>query len=243
MAVLALAVPATADEIFRLQPGVDVAGTFTGSPDDVQYYSFKITEPNTAVHFTVTNTTPSCNSRDGDIGCAVWGTLINDEQNQLGGEGSSAGTAEVDAGGTDVIDWVIAYPGTYWLAMDSGGSFPSYRVRLDPPVLTAPAVLTLTARSARHGRAVLATLQTGRPLASVAAKLTMVRHRHAVAIGRATLRSVQTGTTTFSLAVNAKGRRALKRARRHRLHVRLAVNVFPAVGASVALRRSVTLHH
>jgi hypothetical protein len=251
LGALVLAAPAPADvagpddslsqAYGPLQPGVSVSGKFV-RPDDVDYLKFDITARNTAVHFTVTNTVDSCNSADGPIGCAVWGTLIDGQQRQLGGEGSSAGTAEVDARKTDVIDWTIADPGTYYLAMDSGGSFPSYRVRLSPPTPTGPVIASLSARSVRHGGAVRARINAGRPLKSLKAKLTLTRNGNPVAIGRASLSNVKKGLKTLTITVNSTGRQALASDADHRLRVRLRVTAVPAVGKSASASRFFTLH-
>jgi hypothetical protein len=251
LGALALAAPAIADvagpddslaqAYGPLQPGVSVSGTFT-RPDDVDYLKFNVTARNTAVHFTVTNTVSSCSSPDGPIGCAVWGTLIDGQQQQLGGEGSSAGTAEVDAGKTDVIDWTIADPGTYYLAMDSGGALPSYRVRLAPPEPTGPPIASLSARSVRHGAAVSVRVKAGRPLRSLKAKLTLTSHGHAIALGRASAGNVKKGTKTLTITVNRAGRHALAGAASHRLRVRVRVTAVPVVGRSASAQRSLTLH-
>jgi hypothetical protein len=251
LAALVVAAPALADvagpddslaqAYGPLQPGVTVSGTFK-SPTDVDYLSFNVTAPNTAVHFTVTNTVGSCSSPDGPAGCAVWGTLIDGQQQQLGGEGSSAGTAEVDAGRSDVIDWTIADPGTYYLAMDSGGSLPSYEVVMKPPAPTGAPIAALSARSIRHGNAVRARVRAGRPLRTLSAKLTYVRRGHTIAIGRASVTNVKKGFKTLTITVNRTGRRALAKAANHRLRVRLRVTAQPAVGRAVSAQRSLTLH-
>lgn len=252
LATLALAVPAAAEVAGNpadslpqaygpLQPGVSVSGAFT-SPDDVDYLSFTVAAANTAVHFTVTNTLSSCSSPDGPIGCAVFGTLIDGNQQQLGGEGSSAGTGEVDAGASDVIDWTVATPGTYYLAMDSGGSLPTYSVVMGPPAPTGKPIESLSAQSVHHGTAVRATVKAGRPLRSLNAKLTMTRHGMPVAIGHASATNVKKGLATLTITVNRTGRKALAQAAHHRLSVRLRVTALPAVGRPATAQRSLTLH-
>ena len=223
-----------------LQPGVTVSGSFT-RPDDVDYLSFKVDAPNTAVHLVVSNTTASCGSPDGAIGCAVWGTLIDGQQQQLGGEGSSAGTGEVDAGGTDAIDWVIAQPGTYYVAMDSGGYLPSYNVRLQPAAAALKPIAKLSASSVRRGRAVRVRLKAGRSLRSLTAKLTMKQGAGVLAVARRTLSSLPAGSSTFTLTVNAAGRRALAAAAGHRLRLRLRVTATPRAGSPATATRSLTL--
>jgi hypothetical protein len=252
LGALALAAPAAAevagnpaDSLAQaygpLQSGVSVSGRFT-SPNDVDYLKFNVTARNTAVHFRVTNTLSSCSSPDGPIGCAVFGTLIDGNQQQLGGEGSSAGTGEVDAGKSDVIDWTIADPGTYYLAMDSGGSLPSYRVRMGPPAPTGPPIASLSARSVRHGTAVRARVNAGRPLRSLKAKLTIRRNGNPIAIGHASLTNVRKGSKTLTITVNRTGRQALAGDSDHRLRVRLRVTALPAVGKPASAQRSLTLH-
>jgi hypothetical protein len=251
LGALAIAVPAMADvagpddsvatAYGPLQPGVTVSGTFT-SPTDVDYLKFNVTARNTAVHFAVTNTVGRCDSPDGPAGCGVWGTLIDGNQQQLGGEGSSAGTAEVDAGKSDVIDWTIADPGTYYLAMDSGGSLPSYKVVMGPPAPTGPPIASLSARSVRHGGAVRARISAGRPLRTLKAKLTLTRHGNPIAIGLASRSNVKKGVTTLTITVNHTGRQALAQAAAHRLRVRLRVTALPAVGRTATATRSLTLH-
>jgi hypothetical protein len=224
-----------------MQPGVTVAGTFT-TPTDVDYLSFVVSSPNTAVHFDIANTATSCTSPDGPAGCAVWGTLIDSQQQQLGGEGSSAGTAEVDAGRHDVIDWTIATPGTYYLAMDSGGSLPSYTARLAPPKPTGPVIAALSARSIHHGHAVRAVLRAGRPLRSARADLSALIHGHRVTIGHVTRGKTPQGSVTLTITVNAAGRRALAASAKGRLAARVTVTAKPAVGKTATARRAVTLH-
>jgi hypothetical protein len=252
LGALALAAPAAAEVADNpadslpqaygpLQPGVSVSGEFK-SPNDVDYLSFTVTAPNTAVHFKVTNTLSSCSSPDGPIGCAVFGTLIDGNQQQLGGEGSSAGTGEVDAGRSDVIDWTVANPGTYYLAMDSGGSFPTYRVVMGSPAPTGKPIESLSAQSVHHGTAVRVRVKAGRPLRSLKAKLTMTRHGTPIAIGRASGTNVKKGFKTLTITVNRTGRTALAKAANHRLRVRLRVTALPAVGRPTTAQRSLTLH-
>jgi hypothetical protein len=252
LGALALAAPAAAEVAGNpadslptaygpLQPGVSVSGAFK-SPNDVDYLSFNVTAPNSAVHFKVTNTLSSCSSPDGPIGCAVFGTLIDGNQQQLGGEGSSAGTGEVDAGKSDVIDWTIANPGTYYLAMDSGGSFPTYRVLMGSPAPTGKPIESLSAQSVHHGTAVRARVKAGRPLRSLKAKLTMTRHGTPITIGRATATNVKKGFKTLTISVNRAGRKALAQAANHRLRVRLRVTALPAVGKPASAQKFLTLH-
>jgi hypothetical protein len=119
-----------------LQPATWYAGAFK-SDGDVDYLTIGVAEPNLVLHVDVENTVSPCQSMWLN-GCPVWGTLIDAQGTQVGGEGSAAGTAEVDAGASDVIDWTFATAGTYYLAMDSAGDLPTYRVRQVATVPAAP---------------------------------------------------------------------------------------------------------
>jgi hypothetical protein len=73
-------------------------------------------------HFTVSNTLQSCNSPDDDY-CPLYATLMDQTNQQVGGDTSSAGTiATVDD--TETIDWTFAQPGTYYVLMESNGNLP-----------------------------------------------------------------------------------------------------------------------
>jgi hypothetical protein len=108
------------------------AGQF-GTPDDVDYYFFTTTRDNVSLHFTVRNTLATCPTSGF---CQLYATLIDTAGQQLGGEGSSAGTGPVGYAGsdysTDTIDWTFPTAGRYLLVLDSDGDLPSYRLRIDP---------------------------------------------------------------------------------------------------------------
>lgn len=146
VAALVLLAPAAAHaDVFGPDESIAQAGgplalgaTYTGaftSPDDVDYLAFDVTQPNETLHFDVVNTLTSCNDIYNNY-CPMWGTLIDGSGQQLGGEGSTAGTGEVDYASSDAIDWTFASPGRYYLVLDSSGDLPSFR--LDFHVGTTP---------------------------------------------------------------------------------------------------------
>jgi hypothetical protein len=256
-----------------MQPATWYAGAFK-SEGDVDYLAIRIEEPNLALHVDVENTVSPCQSAWLN-GCPVWGTLIDAQGTQVGGEGSPAGTGEVDAGASDVIDWTFATAGAYYLAMDSAGDLPTYRVRqiATPP---APAgaggagggggqggdsgtpgtgssgagapggegsgsspplpAASLVVASRQRGAAVRARLLVRRALR----RLTLTVGRPGgPALASLRLASVRAGRRMVVLRLGPAGRRALARAGRLRLTVRLVA--VPSSGSRVVLRRGVIL--
>src|SRR5947209_3294367 len=109
-----------------LQPGVTYSGAFS-TADDVDYLAFDVTQPGETLHFDIVNTLPSCNDPYNN-NCPMWGTLIDGNGQQLGGEGSFAGTGEVDYSSSDAIDWTFATPGRYYLVLDQSGDFVNFQL-------------------------------------------------------------------------------------------------------------------
>ena len=109
-----------------LQPGVTYSGAFA-SPGDIDYLSFDVTQPGESLHFDIANTLQGCNSPDDDY-CPMWGTLVDGNGQQLGGEGSTAGTGEVDWASSDAIDWTFSTPGRYYLVLESSGDLPTFQL-------------------------------------------------------------------------------------------------------------------
>lgn len=124
-----------------LQPGTSYDGRFVRA-DDVDHLAFDV-EAGQTLHFDVQNTTSPCQSAYQTY-CPIYGTLLDGAGQQLGGEGSSAGTGAVFPGDTDGIDWTFATGGRYYLVMDSAGDLPSYRVGFAPVVAPAPGTTTTT---------------------------------------------------------------------------------------------------
>jgi hypothetical protein len=142
--LLALLAPAARADVFGpdesiaqaggpLQPGTTYSGAFS-SPDDIDYLAFDVAQANETLHFDIVNTLTSCNNID-DNYCPMWGTLVDGNGQQLGGEGSAAGTGEVDYASSDGIDWTFPSPGRYYLALDSSGDLPTFQ--LDFNMVTA----------------------------------------------------------------------------------------------------------
>ncbi len=245
-----------------LAPATWYAGQFKGD-GDVDYLAVRVQEPSLTLHVDVENTVSPCMSVWLN-GCPIWATFIDGQSLQVGGEGSSAGTGQVDAGASDVIDWTFAAPGTYFLAMDSAGDLPTYRVRYlatappaygpggaggpgaggEPPgagagggagsATTPAASLTVTRR--QRGNVVRARIVVRRPLRSLTVS---VGRTGAKAYATRRLTAVRAGRRTVVLRLGPAGRRALARAGRLRLAVRLVA--VPVAGSRLILRRAVIL--
>jgi hypothetical protein len=59
-------------------------------------------------------------------------------------------------------------------------------------------------------------------------------------VGRFVSASVSTGQRSFSVKLDAKGRRALKR--HHRLALKVKITLIPVNGEATSVTRSMTLH-
>lgn len=225
-----------------LSPGATVTGAFA-RPDDVDYLTFIVDKPNTALRFTVRNTVGKC-SKDtpSQLPCPIWATLLDGNAQQLGGEGSSAGTGQVNAGATDTIDWTFANPGTYYVAMDSAGDFPTYAVSY-AVVQPKPALTSLTASSPQRGTAVRSRVTLGRPVKTLTGKLTLRASAGGIAkgkaVGRTVLSQLAPGSRTLTVKLTVAGRAALKKARKFSL--RLRATAVPATGDTVSKTRLLTL--
>ncbi len=130
-----------------LAPGTTYNGAFSG-PDDIDYLSFDVTQPDQTLRFDVVNTLTSCNNAYDDY-CPMWGTLIDGNGQQLGGEGSTAGTGEVDYASSDAITWTFSSPGRYYLVLDSSGDLPTFGLRFD--AVTAPTACAASKGGNGHG--------------------------------------------------------------------------------------------
>lgn len=222
-----------------LAPATLYSGTFT-SDSDVDYLAFDVARPGDQLHFDVSNTTGKCASPD-LAGCPVYATLIDGAGQQLGGEGSAAGTGAVTTDApADTIDWTFPAPGRFYVAMDSGLAGPSYTIRYQlVPATTPPAGPALTAVGASAlaaGRRVRVRLTATRGLRALRASLTDTAGR---TLASATLGAVAAGPRTITLRLNATGRRRL--ARHRSLSVRLRVTADPLTGARQTVRRTLRL--
>jgi hypothetical protein len=209
--------------------GITYSGRF-GGDGDVDYYFFTTTRDNVTLHFDVRNTLSSC---PGGGNCQIYATLVSTEGQQLGGEGSSAGTGPVGYAGsgysTDSIDWTFGPAGRYILVFDSDGGTPTYQFRIAPSDGVAPGIpagglgplfRSLSAPSPQHTvrvRAALTVLQAG---ATVRLDLLRSSHGRAVLAGRVTRSNASRGRLSLRVPLNASARAALKAAGRLRLTLR-----------------------
>src|SRR5713226_10351756 len=215
------------------------------SPGDLDYFYFEITRPGEALHFTVRNTLGSCSSPDQN-GCPLWATLLDASEHQLGGEGSTAGTGEVDYGATDYIDWTFPQSGRYYLVLESSGDLPTYTLRLDParpgssgvPPGTPPALRSLRVLSPQRGSTVRARLVFGQPISRLQADL--LRLPGGSRVGRVVRHRLGRGSYALAVRVNSAAARSTLR-RVHRLRVALKVIVRSASGQTYSVTRGVTL--
>jgi hypothetical protein len=225
--------------------GVTYSGRFGGS-GDVDYYYFVTTRDNVALHFNVRNTLSSCR---GGGNCQIYATLVSTAGQQLGGEGSTAGTGPVGYAGsgysTDTIDWTFGPAGRYILVFDSDGGTPTYQFAIDPSDGVAPGIpagglgplfRSLSVPSPQRTTRVLARLTVLQSGATVRLELRRSVRGRSVVAGRVTRSGLSRGRVTLRVPLNASARAALKS--RGRLSLSLRVRVTAAGRApETALRR------
>lgn len=216
---------------FPMTAGVTYSGDFQ-SQTETEYLSFQVPRAGVSLHFAVRNTTASCNNPSSETPCPVFATLVDSNAQQVGGEGSSAGTGQVNAGSSDVIDWTFTQPGTYWVAVDSSGDFPTFTVSYRD---VTKVLSSLVARSTQRGRIVRGVAKTGRPCKRIVARLV----HGSRTLGRRVLHNVPAGRVSIKVPLNSAGRSLL--ARTHKLRLRLVVVATPVSGSSASRSRSVTL--
>lgn len=230
--------------------GVWSARSYSGAfatPDDVDYLAFDVASAGESLRFTVSNTLQSCNSPDLDS-CPLYATLMDQTNQQVGGDTSSAGTvATVDD--TETIDWTFAQPGTYYLLMESNGNLangqPTYVVQFGPPPPagggggsghggghggggsvgggSGPIVNSLTVARHQRGNWVAARVALAEPAASV----------------RETLFALHPGGRRTYVASSTRRQLA---ARRYRLSIRLSAPYRQALMLRHHLSLSLTIH-
>jgi hypothetical protein len=225
--------------------GVTYSGRFGGS-GDVDYYYFVTTRDNVALHFTVRNTLSSCK---GGGNCQIYATLVSTAGQQLGGEGSSAGTGPVGYAGsgyaTDSIDWTFGPAGRYILVFDSDGGTPTYQFGINPSDGVAPGIpagglgplfRSLSVPSPQRTTRVLAALTVLQSGTTVRLELSRSFRGRSVFAGRVTRSGLGRGRVALRVPLNASARAALKRSGRLRLSLRARVT---AAGRTpeTALRR------
>jgi hypothetical protein len=218
-----------------LVPGTLYSGAFR-SDADTDYLAFDVAKAGDLVHFDVANLTPSCPSPDAN-GCPVYATLIDSSGQQVGGEGSGAGTGAVTVDAhTDVVDWTFGGPGRFYVAMDSGVAGTSYSIRLRPPAAVAPVVKLLKTSLLAHGRGVKARLGFGTALRS--AKLTLKTATGAI-LGVTRLAATPAGTRTVTVRLSATGLRQLTK--KGSLAVTLRVAATPVSGTPLTVTKALRL--
>jgi hypothetical protein len=116
-----------------LAAGAVYNGAFE-TPAETEYLAFDV-QAGQVLHFEVANTVRRCTSIYLN-GCPIYATLIDAAGNQLGGEGSSAGTGPLTTfWPAEPIDWTFDAAGRYYVALDSDGDLPTYALgyRVVPP--------------------------------------------------------------------------------------------------------------
>jgi hypothetical protein len=116
-----------------LAPGAIYSGAFE-TADETEYVAFDVQAGQT-LHFDVADTVQRCTSIYFN-GCPIYATLVDAGGNQLGGEGSSAGTGALSTyWPAEAIDWTFDAGGRYYVAVDSDGDLPTYALgyRVVPP--------------------------------------------------------------------------------------------------------------
>jgi hypothetical protein len=222
--------------------GVTYSGRF-GGDGDVDYYYFETTRDNVSLHFSVRNTLSSC---QGGKNCQIYATLVSTGGQQLGGEGSAAGTGPIGYAGsgypTDTIDWTFGPAGRYILVFDSDGGTPSYQFAIDPSDGVAPGIpagplfRSLSVPSPQHTRPVrvgLTVLESG---TTVRLELSRSVRGRSVFAGRLIRSGLSRGRFLLRVPLNASARAALKSRGSLRLSLRARVT---AAGRTpeTALRR------
>jgi Bacterial pre-peptidase C-terminal domain len=224
-----------------LAQSVNYTGAFSG-PNDVDYLAFEVTSAGESLHFTVSNTMHSCNSPDDDS-CPLYATLMDQTNNQVGGDNSSAGTVAT-FNDTETIDWTFAQPGTYYVLMESNGNLPAgqptYTVRTGPPPPSGPVVKSITVPRHEYGFSVRGAVVLGQPAASLRTTLfTLAANGRRIFVATSALHSVAAGTYRPSVRLPAFWRHRL--VQRHSLPMLLEFTIVMASGSHLSFTRGLTL--
>jgi hypothetical protein len=242
-----------------LLPYVSYSGAFA-NPGDVDYLAFRVAFAGETLGFLVANTTQSCNSPDDDS-CPVYATLMDQTNQQVGGDSSSAGTVAT-AGDTETFSWTFAQTGTYYLLMESNGNLadgqPTYSVGVAVPRGTGgpggtgapggtgggagsgPVVNSITVGRRQRGNRVTARVVLTQRAASLSATLLAPGpHGRETEIAKLTRHSVAPRTYLLALALPAFYRRELEHS--HRLSLVLETTVTTSSGRRLSYTRRVTL--
>ena len=240
--------PGRPDESIQQAYGTIVAGTvYSGafdntSYDDVDYLAFVVSHAGESFHFTVTNTTQSCNDPD-LTDCPVFATLMDSTGNQVGGDTSTAGTSAVTTGAMQTIDWTFTQPGTYYLLMESNGDeapgSPSYSVSF-MSISPAPVLSSLTVRAHQRGTSVAARFDLGQSASTVTATLVALHSGgQQKPVTTVRLFNLAAGPHQLTIRLPASWSRKLKRL--HHLSLQLNLNVVSQAGAQATNSRRVSL--
>jgi len=225
--------------------GVTYSGRF-GGDGDVDYYYFVTTRDNVALHFSIRNTLSSCKGKGN---CQIYATLVSTAGQQLGGEGSSAGTGPIGYAGsgypTDTINWTFGPAGRYILVFDSDGGTPTYRFAIDPSDGVAPGIpagplfRSLSVPSPQRTTRVLARLTVLQSGATVRLELRRSVRGRSVLAGRVTRSGLSRGRVTLRVPLNASARAALRSRGLLRLSLRARVTAAGRVPETASRRVTV----
>ena len=205
------------------------------SAEDLDYEFFNVPKAGQALRITVRNTF-SCPGKGKDkTPCPLYATLLDRNEKQVGGEGSSAGTGAVDAGTTQYINWTFAEAGRYVIVSESGSNPVSYSLRLDP-VASGPVFKSVRVPSGQRGTAVRGRVTFGRAIDRLRADVIGPGGR---LFGRVTRRGLAARGYSLKVALNSRGRAALAASDRLRVVLRLVGK--PETGATKTSSRRVTL--
>lgn len=237
----------TIPQAYPIAPGHTYSGAFDDtSYEDVDYLAFTVTKANQTFQFTVANTTQTCNDPN-DAGCPVYATLMDSNNQQVGGDTSDAGTIATN-GDTEVLSWTFAAPGTYYLLMESDSDLtpgsPSYTVTFGAPPPggpggtgpAAPLVRSLTVPPRQHGIRVRARVVLGQSHVRLTASLVAGGHR---VVTRLVRQGLGVGTHPLVLRLPHAYQTRLKR--KHHLSLVLRLVATSASGQRTSLSRRVTL--
>jgi hypothetical protein len=233
-----------------LAPNRIYSGAFTSSAD-VDYLAFRVASAGQSLYFAVSNTTQGCNSPDADS-CPVYATLMDQANEQVGGDTSSAGTVAI-AGDVETIAWTFAQPGIYYLLMESNGNLgagePTYSVGLAAPgggggtgagKSTGPIVKSLTVARRQRGNRISARVVFGQAAARLSATLfALGPHGRQTYIAGVTRHAVSARAYQLAIGLSAFYRRELRR--RHHLSLLLTTAITTASGRLLTYARPVAL--
>ena len=236
-----------------MQMGVEYSGAFQ-RPDDLDHVLFSVATPGSTLQFVVTNTYGGCASNNY---CPIWGTLLDTAGQQLGGEGSGAGTGPVGEQTSDSIVWTFPAAGNYILVLEGNGDPATYRFRADvtsagggggggggnAPPPAPPQITRLHTAGSQRGAAVRARLrlrpEASRVTASLVADGRRFGRSRAVRVGYLRRGSLGPGAVSLRVPLFAHVRRAMSRLKR--LRVTLVVRVTRPGSRAIVLRLAVLL--